>query len=328
MVALALVTLLAMGAFSVDVGQLCVAARRAQDVADAAAFAGGGLLKTPSDAINSAVATVAANNIGAGVWTVTSVYSTNTSTTDILYYAPWSYVPGVGFLGYYAKALRVRAKVTVNFTFARVVGLTTNTITRQAIVVRSPAGGTAIAPMWLYSETDYQYGTSQNLFLGGDETWPGIPGNFGWLDVPPGISISWQDLMAGKIPTDLDRELLFRTIGDLLTAYPGVKIGQWRPGLEYRMDLSATAPWTGQNFDNHTDDNPRIMVIPLVTYMGGNGNNAKYRVDKFGAFWLDSIDTTGMPKKIIGRFIRYTLPGAGIDPAANDASIFTYRLVK
>ena len=63
MVALGLVALLGTAAMSVDIGRVMMAAQRAQDVADAAAFAAGSMLRVPADAITAAQQVVAANNL-------------------------------------------------------------------------------------------------------------------------------------------------------------------------------------------------------------------------------------------------------------------------
>lgn len=327
LVAAGLVALLGAAALSIDIGQMVVAAQRAQDVADAAALAAGAYLKTPDVAISTALQYVGANNQPHQGFPIVCRFIPFSPDSDIVYYPMGSYVPGYGWLGLYARALRVRTHITVPFSFARVLGLTSTYITRQAIVIRAPVGGTPIAPMWVSHPTEYQYGQYQNLLMADGPHYAGIPGNFGWLALPPEVSASWITVLSGAPLSDDDVEALFRDIGDLVYGYPGLSVGQWVRGLEDRLARAESNPrWADDTFDNFEPDNPRILIVPLVSYVSGTGSGATFRIEKFGAFWLENINNTGNPKSIGGRFIRYTLPGAGINPLADDTGLFSFRL--
>lgn len=326
MVAIGLVGLLGAVAMCVDVGRVMMAAQRAQDVADAAAMAGGSLLRVPSDAITAAQQCVAANNLPNQGDPITCVYIANSSASDIRYYSPYTWVPGIGWLGWAAKAIQVTTHITVQYTFGRAVGLTQKGITRTAIAVRAPVGGCPIAPIWVSHPTEYRYGEYQNLLMADGPHYAEIPGNFGWLALPPEVTASWSTVLAGLPLSDTDTEAMFRDIGDYVYGYPGLSVGQWVSGLESRITRAMTGPWAGETWDTCTSTNPRIIIIPLVTYITGTGSGATFRIEKFGAFWLDAVTSSGNPKHIDGRFIRYTLPGAGIEPLSDDVGLFTYRL--
>jgi len=325
MVAVGLTALLGVAALSVDVGRVMMAAQRAQDVADAAAFAGGSLLRVPADAIVAAQQCVAANNQSNQGFPITCTYVADSTTSDIRYFAPYTYVPDYGWLGWAAKAIRVTTHVTVPYTFGRAVGLTEKQITRRATAVRAPVGGCPIAPLWVSHPTEYKYGEYQNLLMADGPHYAEIPGNFGWLALPPEVDASWVDVLSGIPLSDADTEALFCDIGDYVTGYPGLAVGQWVAGLESRI-TRAQAGWAGETWDNCSANNPRIVIVPLVTYVSGTGSGATFQIVKFGAFWLDFADSSGNPKHIDGRFIRYTLPGAGIEPLSDDVGLFSYRL--
>lgn len=326
MVVVGLTAILAAAALSVDVGRVMVAAQRAQDVADAGALAGGATLKVPADAIVAAQQCVAANNQPNQGVPITCTYVPSSETSDIRYFEPYSYVPNYGWLGWAAKAIQVTTHVTVPYTFGRVVGLTRQDITRRATAVRGPVGGCPITPMWVSHPTEYQYGEYQNLLMADGPHYADIPGNFGWLALPSGVSASWADILAGLPLSDSDLEAMFRDIGDLIYGYPGLSVGQWVNGLESRITRAQAGTWAGETWDNCSPNNPRIVIVPLVSYVSGTGSGATFRIEKFGAFWLDAVTSSGNPKHIDGRFIRYTLPGAGIEPLADDVGLFSYRL--
>jgi len=326
MVAVGLTALLGLAALSVDVGRIMMAAQRAQDVADAAAFAGGSTLKVPADAIVAAQQTVAANNQSNQGFPITCTYIASSAASDIRYFAPYTYVPNYGWLGWAAKAIQVTTHVTVPYTFGRAVGLTQKEITRRATAVRAPVGGCPIAPMWVSHPTEYSYGEYQNLLMADGPHYADIPGNFGWLALPAEVTASWATVLAGLPLSDADLEAMFRDIGDTVTGYPGLSVGQWVDGLEARITRAGTGAWAGETWDNCSPNNPRIVIVPLVSYVSGTGSGATFRIEKFGAFWLDAVTASGNPKHIDGRFIRYTLPGAGIEPLADDVGLFSYRL--
>lgn len=322
----ALIAIIGMGALCIDVGRLILASTVAQDSADAAAFAGGSLLKYPADAIVAAQQTITANNTANRAMPVTCQYIPESATSDILYYAPNSTVPGIGLLGPYAKALRIKTHLTVPYTFARVLGLTQKQIMRQSTVIRAPVGGCPISPMWVSHPTEYRYGEYQNLLMADGPFAAGIPGNFGWLSLPADCTASWSTVLAGLPLSDQDMEALFVDIGDTVGGYPGLSVGQWVNGLESRITRAQAGTWATETFENCSPNNPRIVIVPLVNYISGTGSGATFRIERFGAFWLDSVTSAGNPKHIDGRFIRYTLPGAGIEPLSDDVGIFTYRL--
>jgi hypothetical protein len=326
MIAFGLTTLLGIAALSVDVGRIMMAAQRAQDVADAAAFAGGATLKYPDQALISAQQTVSANNQVHQGFPIVCNYVADSSSSDIRYFAPYTYVPSYGWLGPYAKAIQVTTHITVPYTFGRALGLVDKSVTRRATAVRAPVGGCPIAPMWVSHPTEYHYGEYQQLLMADAPHYAGIPGNFSWLALPPGVSASWRDVIAGLPLSDADVEALFVDIGDDVTGYPGLSTGQWVAGLEERIERAENGPWAGETWDNCSPNNPRILIIPLVSYLSGTGSGATFNIERFGAFYLDSASADGNPKHIDGRFIRYTLPGAGIEPLSDDIGLFSYRL--
>ena len=86
--------------------------------------------------------------------------------------------------------------------------------------------------------------------------------------------------------------------------------------------------WAGNTFEHFRKRNPRIMLVPMVEYLGGNGANAEFEIHAFGAFWLESVDSHSQPKSITGRFVQYHMSGAGGDPLASETGLWTVRMVQ
>jgi len=322
MMAIALLALMGCVAMAVDVGRLVVAAESAQNAADAAALSAAPLLGVQTAAINSAQQTVEANNQTASLYRITN------QSGDITYYGPNSTVPGYGTLGPWAQAIQVTGRIPVAYTFGRAVGLTETTVVRRATAVRAPTGGCPVAPMWITAATPYNYGTSYQLLMADGPHYPDIPGNFSWLQLPSGVSASWSDVMAGMALSPQDSALMWKTQGDFLYGKTGLSVGQWRSALLTRISNGSSGVYTGDTFTSYHPGNPRILLIPLCTFEGGTGSNAKFKVVKLGAFWLDGV-LTGGTKGISGRFIEFSFPGSGMSPQSPiDTGIYVYGLVR
>ncbi len=328
-VAVALVALLGVAALTVDVGRLAGAAQTAQDVADAAAFGGGQELPDYDQARFVAVSLVAANNESGGGFEA----ACSPDDGDVVFWGPYDEVPDFGSLGSAAWAMRVTAHVPVDYVFARAVGLTGATMTRSCTMVLMPVGGTSIAPMWVSYGTDYAYGQEQELIMADGPHYANMPGNFGWLTPPSGDGSSFLELLRGY---DLTYQQILDnwvTTDGAVYGYPGVNVGQWRKALDEsndglaRMQRALWEPWAGDTLDNFHDDNPRILIVPLVEYLGGTGSNAEFRIDAFGAFWIESINGQKKPYSITGRFIQYVKPGAGGNALAPETGLWTVKPV-
>ena len=253
---------------------------------------------------------------------------------DIAFWGPGESIPEFGSLGTAAWGIQVTAHVPVSYVFVRVLGLEGATITRSATVVRMPVGGVPITPMWVNYQTDYQYGQVQELLMATGPHYENIPGAFGWLEPPSGQSSEFLDLLRGYNLTYDQIVSNYVTVGDTSTAYPGLSVGQWRQALNTapdglaRMDRAMWEPWAGDTFDDFRRDNPRLIIIPLCEYVGGEGAGAQFEIHAFGAFYIESINSQKKPYSLTGRFIQYHMPGTGGDPLAPETGLWTVKMVQ
>lgn len=323
-VAVAFVALAGAAALVVDLGTLVVAAQRCQHVADAAALAAGSYLPSESDARAAALATVAANNSEGTGWPV------ECTAQDCTFFGPGDTVEG-RVLGPYACALQVTVRADVNYTFGRLFGLNRAVAERHATILRAPAEGIPLCTMWIAHETPMVYGQRISLLMADGPHCAGIPGSFGFLQSPPGCTANSFELLQDYDLTQQDIETSFVNLGDSVWADTGVDVGTFRKALETdlgraRLERGTTGKFQYDTFNDYHEDNPRIMLIPLVTYLGGTGSNAEFRIEKFGAFWLEEVN--GGQKEIWGRFIQYDLPGG--DPNSSltiDTGVYATKLI-
>ncbi|MCD6362333.1 MAG: hypothetical protein J7M38_15860 [Armatimonadetes bacterium] len=323
----AMLALLAMAALVVDVGRLTIAAQRAQDIADSAALAGANRLPNQDQARATALRTIIANN------DTSSWLQVGCSSEDIVFYGPGDVVPDYGELGMWSYAMKVTVRVPVEYTFARALGIGGAVATRSCTVMRAPSRGVPICTMWIAHNTPLQYGMQQQMLMADSPHCADIPGSFGFLQSPDGCTAAWDDLLRGYPLTDEDIETAFVKIGDSVWAKTGVDVGLFVKALEKngddtaRLERAATGKWADDTFDNYHKDNPRIMLVPLVTYVGGTGSGAEFRIERFGAFWLEEVN--GGQKTILGRFIEYDLPGSDVNNSSQfDDRVFATTMLR
>lgn len=332
LVALALVVLMGSAALTIDLGIMAAAAQRAQNVADAAAFSAGMRLPEFSAGRIAAADIIEANNEqDSGIDVVCDA---DESGSGVIFYGPHSTIPNYGALGPVSWGVRVTATAPVELTFARVLGFERVTPERSCSVVRMPVGGAPIAPMWVNHDTEYLYGERQQLLMADGPHYEDIPGSFGWLVPASGERNDFAELLRGYELTPEQLYAAYVSLGDIVYAYTGLRTGQWRGALETdfdglaRLQRAEWSPWDEDTFEDYHDDNPRILIVPMVEYVSGSGSNAHFLIHRFGAFWLEAVDSHGNDKSIWGRFIDFTAPGADGDPLAPDTGMWVVRTVE
>jgi hypothetical protein len=200
----------------------------------------------------------------------------------------------------------------VDYSFADMFGLPGRTVTRSASVVRAPVEGVPIATIWIAHDTPLDYGTQINMMMASGPHYADIPGSFGFLQEPPGCTADWLSLLQGYGLTAEDIETSFVSMGDSVFARTGVTIGNAKKALvddqgNSRLERGTSGEFAYDTFTSYDPANPRIMLVPLVSYVGDTGSNAEFRIEKFGAFWLEGFHQG--KKEIWGRFIEFDMPG-------------------
>lgn len=300
LVAVSLVALIGAAAFVFDLGRLTIAAQYAQRTADASALAG--LLLPMKGVTGPAIAR--ANSVVTANGPL-SPYQLAVPPSGITVYGPGQTPPGYRVLGAGEEALRVIVRGTVAFNFAAAFGLQSAPVQRAAVAARVNAAGGTFVPMFIDSDTPVVYGQLTQLRAStAGEVLP--PGNFGFLEPLAG---SFRDLLGGQNLTPALAQANFVTVGDTLNATTGQRTGQWEQELRGRLQRATVPPYDLQTptIGGYTNDNPRILLIPMVEYISGTGGGASYEVVRFGVFWLEDL-VGGKQKSIQGRFIEFTVP--------------------
>ena len=213
-----------------------------------------------------------------------------------------------------------------------------------------PASKAPVAPMWIpYLQNEeewepYKSGDAVNLLWADGPHIENIPGSFGFLDPVNGDSTMFLELLRGCNLTPQQFNSQYSALGEFLYAYAGLNVGQWRRALDHapdglaRLQRANDGPWA-DTWEGYLAEaqgtvdmyNPRVLLIPMCTHVSGSGNNAKFEIKAFTAFWLESVNSKHKPYSITGHFIQQVnVPGADGDPTAPESEwgLYTLRLVK
>ena len=114
-IAMTMVVICGFAAMAIDIGRVSVERGQLQNAADAAALAGAQALPTASTAKSQAVHYAEINGVTAANTTATTPYNSNSSKIEVV------------------------CKATVDYTFARIFGLTSTTLSARAVAEKTGA---------------------------------------------------------------------------------------------------------------------------------------------------------------------------------------------
>jgi Flp pilus assembly protein TadG len=250
-----------------------------QKAADASVLAGANYLPDNSaQAITTAKQFAQSDGIAAG-----EISSTTVSSDDL--------------------SLTINLTRTVPYYFAKVLGLSNGTVAVTATASpqyapstvnastpsQVPAGGDnngnngtycsgtgvcGLIPIGLDSNTVYSDGSQINLQQGqvGPGNWDLLAlGGVGGNNLRTNIANGYNGMVS---------------VYDWVTTEPGKKVGPVDQGFQDRLTLAQTVDPSG-TFSNHTPNDPRVLIVPVVNWEGQNGRS-QVEVMAFATLWLDS----------------------------------------
>lgn len=341
LVVFALAALLGVAALAIDIGMMEWARQRAQNVADAAALAGGQKMAATSDA-NSAVSQVvgANNESGGGVFQGVAVTVSPGSSVTVQGYvnAPLSFAPVVGYAPRSqdgaANTLSVSASATVTMQnvcslppgspvapFGLIGDDPTNSDPAVALV-SSLLSGTKTLPPGVYQPTSSQVTLKMNVWSSPSSL--ALAGSFVPMQLSS-VGTSYFD----SIRMTTDQTL---SVNQLLpnAALGSDNVAFTRQYLSARLSTSNTVyshAYTSYDtwFNGGASALPdgvhptdRLLILPVVSQSLKN-QLAPVTIIAFAAFWVDQPVLSGSTNFIAqGRFIGMTLPG-GIGGACSGA---------
>ncbi len=306
MTALGLLALIGFAGLTIDFGLAMIGCQQCQTVADTGALAGAQELDDP-DYAGALARYVSWINVPLPQRTVFTISSSFYPVGDVL--PSGNPAPRGG-------ALIIKARKYVKYFFLPVLGFDGVTVARTATATKY-LSGTCIAPIWISWTTVPVEGQICDLLMKGPSE-SNVPGSFGFLT--PNGGVDFEDALRGTITIE-EEELQRVKENDTVWAYTGVAVAHWLGPLKNdwnsRMERATWDPWASDTCEVFHADNPRILIVPFVEWLDGTGNNARFRIDKFGAFYIESVIANGANSYINGRFIDFMKPGGkvlGINP--------------
>ena len=310
--AIAMVALLGAVGMCTDVGVIYINWHHMQKAVDAAALAGANYLPEDSATAVSTAETYGQDNglLASEMATPTVSISSSLST------------------------ITVTASRRVPYYFARVLGLTNQLVTFSATAAPQNAvnqvgcinttstacqpgtygtstGDYPLIPIGLDYTTSYNYDQSVTLNEGqvGAGNWGSLSlGGTGGSNLRTNIA----DGFSGPI-----------TVGDYITTEPGKAVGPVDQGFNDRIS-AAQASYPNATFSDHTLNDPRAVILPLVDWSTAQGRSSVL-CKGFVMLWIDSVSGG----TIQAHFIQQVAPNSLPNTSASDEGVHgAPRLIK
>jgi len=265
--AIIMVTLLASVALVVDAGQLFLAKKRLQNAADASALAGCFALVNKQDPVLA---------------DAESLKYLNSNVSGEYHYSP--------SIDLEKNTFQVNLFQKVNHFFAPVIGIDNSTVSASAT-----AGGntvisiTGVVPLGVVRQ-QFEFNKPYTLKYGGGE---GYNGNYGALALGGSGGSNYRSNLMYGYKNEIK-------LGDILTAEPGNVAGPTSQGINYRISLDHSS------ISNLAPNSPRVVIVPVIDRLVGEGGNATATVVGFAAFYLESTDGNGA---VTGSFLKWAVSG-------------------
>lgn len=283
MITVGMVALLGFAALVIDIGMLVLNKQQLANAVDAAALAGAQELP-----VNPVLAQSTAEN-----YALVNGYSPDQLTVSDDH-------------GRQNAKLTVTATKQVNYTFARVLGIYSGTVSARASArVAGLSSFQGAAPLAVPNQT-FDFNTRYILKQGSNSPDPSPlgPGTYGALSLGGSGASNYEDSLkygyAGKL-----------SVGDEVDTETGNMSNPTKRAIDYRIGLCHHSPeCTPAHFDPGC---PRILIVPVYEPMFiDQGQVKKIRIIGFAAFLIDRVTGQGDENYIEGYFIRMTAAGESV----------------
>lgn len=287
--ALAFVALLGFAALAIDIGLLYMNKAQLSNLTDAAALSG--VQDLPADTQQA-------------VNTARDYALKNGNAEDVLEI----YIPN-------EKTIRVSATRKVGLFFAHAINIDFSEVHAGATASLTPISGvTGVVPFGIVRQA-FIYGQSYKLKLGPGDS---FNGNFAALALGGTGAANYRDNIKNGYQGKLE---IVEWVPLLVETEPGNMSGPTADGVNYRIDLDK-----GATFDSVPKSSPRIVIVPVIDSLDGNGRSS-VQVDGFAAFFLEGVGGSGVDSYVTGKFMNLVVSGE-ISGNGTDYGVYAARLIK
>lgn len=297
--AAAMVVLLGFVALVADVGILYTTRTRLANAADAAALAGAQELPVDPAQATAAAGEYAENN-GVG---------TDEIAIEV---APD------------CRSVTVEAHRRVSFFFARVLGIGGGDVKARATAAVFPlAGAVGVVPFSI-EEQELVFGRQYVLKEGAGDGGSSLGDDgrmYGWFGALD-LDHDQGDGASEYKETVINGYHSMIRVGEIIDVETGNMSGPTAVGVSGRIEQCRD----GCTFENFKRDCPRLVIVPVVRYLGESGARKRVEVRGFAAFFLEGVEGRGRDNDVVGRFVRTVYPGETGD--ARDYGVEAVKLIR
>jgi Flp pilus assembly protein TadG len=279
---LAVIALVGAVAFGTDVAVMYMNWQQLQKSVDSAALAGANYLYdvNPSAASTTATTYAVSNGVKSSELTTSVAADHSTITVSAQRTVPYYFAKVLGLSGQLEQVTAIAAAPNnpTCIGVCNVDGTPTNTPGAYG----TTTGEYGLLPVGLQYTTPYSMDQSVQLTMGGtgnNGTWG--PGNWGSLSLGGTggnvLRSNFADGYSGPV-----------AVGQWVNTATGVKSGPVSQGIQDRINAGLSAD-PGGSFTSHSQDDPRVAIIPLVNWTNINGASA-VEIMGFAAVWIDSVN--------------------------------------
>jgi hypothetical protein len=212
----------------------------------------------------------------------------------------------------------VEASRRVDYTFARVFGLTNGEVSARASAVFGGVSGiSGVVPFGIPDQT-LVYGQEYRLKAGSQDKYG--PGNYGALALElRGASSYENNLKYGY------RGIV--KVGKWVMTEPGNMSGPTEEGINYRLNSCPHNPKC--TIDHYYPDCPMVMIVPIFNPTPLHGRD-EVQIVGFAAFLLKGVEGRGKESEVSGYFLQMVPPEGlryTIEPHQSDYGLHAAKLV-
>ncbi len=212
------------------------------------------------------------------------------------------------------KSVEVSDNSSVNFYFARALGISSTSIGSYAKALMAPLSGVKGARPLAVEKFDFQYGVGYTLKVGtGDE----YSGNYG------AVALGGTGASIYKDNIEFSYDGMLR-VNQWIQSETGNMAGPTKTGIDY---LLHQCPHVPRCDISHFDPTcPMVITVPIVNTLQVNGRG-EIQIVGFAQFLLKGIEDKGGHADVTGWFIKNTVVGEN-DPNAQDFGVYSIKLIK
>ena len=308
-----MVVLIGFSAFVLDLGISYDKASKLQNSLDSAALAA--LQELPADntnsaawstAENTAVAYAAFNEFDISPEDIRPIYKDDIASNNII-------------------GIKITKSITVEYNFARVLGINSGTITRTSAAGLVPAGGISGAVPLSITDSSLSQAIAANIVSGikikcssntGDIgiDCTGVSGWFGALRFEGSGASAYSDLLANGYSGNL-------FVGQVLEMENGNMSGPTMDGFTTRYNKCHD----GCTAENYLPDCPKLVYVPFVEVLSGSG----VKIVSFATFFLTECGGTGSNSYIKATYIKdIVVPNSAAGTSGSDFGLYVGKLLE